>query len=377
MKVGILGGGGRIGIRLAQWLVKNTQWQVAPLVRNQLSLSHLQETYPEARVVDVFNDDEPFDGCDIVLNLARIRKQPGLDAKLNEELTSKVLSKFNGKLFVQFSSIEIYGALLDEKTYNLDCPKPNTGYGLEKLTVEKVCQMKADSPAKRVSLRVGNVFGSNLLWSSSTFNQCLKGVEQIPFDGNLPSNAIHISHLGKIIFWLGQNIDQLKPYEIFNANNSPALTWREFFDAHSSALKAQPLKGMKEEHSQHIYDNLRSKLNKNPFLSAITSLKNSGVVSVKRSKLKESDDFKRSAVLILNKVPDQLAKSIFSTGKKAVQLSGSGPGASVATSEAPWLYSNLMENDQRMSVIPETSLEDISLDLQDFAQNFLPSLTKV
>ena len=74
-----------------------------------------------------------------------------------------------------------------------------------------------------------------------------------PFDGELPSNSIHIEKLAAVIIALISS--QIKS-GIYNVAEEQQ-TWRQVFDWHTKSLRIPPVRGMSRAHSLELKNSFR------------------------------------------------------------------------------------------------------------------------
>jgi hypothetical protein len=99
-------------------------------------------------------------------------------------------------------------------------------------------------------LRVGHVYGAELLWSEAIFDLIKKEGFRLPFNGQLPSNAVWITNLiaGIRELLFGEPVQAT-----LNVVDSPQTTWRDIFDLHSQASGNCAVKSLNQFESERRF----------------------------------------------------------------------------------------------------------------------------
>jgi hypothetical protein len=99
-------------------------------------------------------------------------------------------------------------------------------------------------------LRLGHVYGSELRWSEAFFDLIKNEGFRLPFDGEIPSNAVWIRNL---IAGIREVLINEPVQDTFNLTDTPQMTWRGIFDLHSQACGYPAVKPLNELESKRRY----------------------------------------------------------------------------------------------------------------------------
>lgn len=154
------------------------------------------------------------------------------------------------KVFVQFSSVAVYGTCISRERSTFDRPRPQSLYGREKLDLERFqSELARHVRAKTFILRLAHVYGPYQWLSRALFELLSMPGQKLPFDGELRSNAVHIGNVCRAVQWL---IFADPPAGILNVVDRPHATWRELVDRHARAMRSVSLPAMDREESMRL-----------------------------------------------------------------------------------------------------------------------------
>ena len=300
---------------------------------------------------------------------------PNVDIQNNLAITKDTYNRFQGNLYIQFSSIAVYGDIYDKTRSSFESPKPNTLYGYSKRAIEEYCRENSRSDKKICVLRLGNVFGDNLNWSDQIFQHCLEGQLKLPYNGSRSANCISITQLEKIISTVIEARAAIDDFLILNALNCPSLSWRALYDMHAAALGVPPLDSLADTQSEAIDRKMRAQLRRRPVLSACAEACSS-IKILNFSRLANSYNFERSITLLLSKAPNALIRKAIAKGKSARgQATAKGPSelAESFLYKNPWLFSDQLDNDPALESLSQTDYSETQKEIDEFAKSYLPS----
>jgi len=99
-------------------------------------------------------------------------------------------------------------------------------------------------------LRVGHAYGADLLWSESIFDLIKKEGFRLPFDGQLPSNAVWITNL---IAGIRELLIDEPVQATLNVVDNPQTSWRDIFDFHSQASGNCAVESLHQSESERLF----------------------------------------------------------------------------------------------------------------------------
>jgi nucleoside-diphosphate-sugar epimerase len=258
MKIGIVGGAGQIGRGLLRAFRQHPGISAFGITRNAMSAGPLLAEGFDIRVGSVAGGTtarELLQGADVVVNCALEIDRPKRARARNEALVSGLLEHAHAALVIHLSSVAVYGSCVDRTVSTFERPRPDSTYGREKLRLERFAQSVA--PRHRqplLILRLGHVYGPGQGISREAFDVLKTGQWTLPFDGALPSNAVHIDHLAAAIPVMADRADG---GVVLNATDSPQRTWRQLYDLHAEAAGAPRLPSMADEDAERRRDSYR------------------------------------------------------------------------------------------------------------------------
>lgn len=372
--IGILGASGVVGYRLALWLQREGSHQVFPIVRNSMALSSLAVDF--ADVVMTGESDARRD-FDVLINCARVTREPKLDITLNAAIARQTLEQYRARLHVQLSSVAIYGTPLDGTRSTFDRPTPTSIYGFSKRRVEAVCRSDRKPGTDLAVLRVGHVIGHGTNWSATIFDQCLNPAFALPFAGQRDSNVVTVGQIGRSILAMIDGSVTVNGFSVYNLVSEPQLSWREVFDMHSTPLGIEPVASMSEPESSRIRRELCDHGHRNHSL-AIAKAVLAALRPAGRRSLTASPGFMESAHLLLARSPVPLfepASRIWGAvkGRRAAGAArfDDRPAHASARSIGD-LFSDAASMDSKLSSAIRTNKAEIANEVDAYAQAFRP-----
>ena len=234
VKVAILGANGQIGSVLTRVMSNSDEIKVVAVCRNDIGAQLLQNLNCEVRLGSVM--DSSFDysilsDCDVVLNCIWPSGSSQQVQKHNNELLKNIAKQPIGQTFISLSSVAVYGSCIDKNYSTFHDPRPDNPYGDAKLKFEnKISKIFAKSDKPLYQIRLGHVFGAEQWLSNFIIESLKKKSFELPFDGSLPSNAVHVYDLANALTKLILNPPKSG---IYNLAANPQVSWRELFDWHS------------------------------------------------------------------------------------------------------------------------------------------------
>jgi nucleoside-diphosphate-sugar epimerase len=251
IQVAIVGAGGAVGSKLLAYLGGDTASCLRGVCRNEVTAGPLRIAGFDVRcgdVTDVQAAQELLGDCDLVVNCAAASGNPG-QARAQDEALLRALSGLPGKRrFIHFSSVGVYGTCVTAGRNTFERPSPDWPYGRDKLHLERYLTRRMVSSAHEcIILRMGHVYGAGL-WLSRAILEMMEEPEfRLPFDGRLPSNAIHVRNVAAAVRTLIRKWAEPGLYNLFDA---PVRTWREVFDWNSAAVHSLPVTGLEADPSE-------------------------------------------------------------------------------------------------------------------------------
>jgi nucleoside-diphosphate-sugar epimerase len=235
-RVGIVGGAGHIGLALLKTLNTDDGVTAFGICRNNVSAARVASQGIPVRVVktdDAAQLAEATKDLDILVNCALPQYRPSKTLAVNQRFADSLVRACMGKYLIHLSSVAVYGDFIPGRSSLFDNPRPDTFYGRQKLQMEQLLRTLAKKHfTKCTILRVGHVYGAELVWSEVIFDLIKKEGFRLPFDGHLPSNGVWITNLitGIRELLLGE-----PGQATLNLVDTPQTTWRDIFDLHSQA----------------------------------------------------------------------------------------------------------------------------------------------
>ena len=247
-RVAILGAGGQIGRTLLTRLRADSKLRPYGVCRNALTAAPLRAAGLDVRCGDVTKDVKQLLGdADVIVNCASASCLWGQARKEDRAAIDAILSI--GARVIHFSSVAVYGSCIDSTRNTYDDPRPDIPYGRDKLNLERYTMRHAKKLGRRVViLRMGHVYGAEQWVSRFVFNQIGTSF-RLPFDGDRPSNAVHVANVASAVRTLVHDTGAEGAYNLFDPGNS---SWREVFDWNTNAIGADRIPGMDVRNSERV-----------------------------------------------------------------------------------------------------------------------------
>lgn len=250
IRVGVVGAGGQTGTSIMRALAAADGVSPRGICRNEITAGPLRAEGHEVMVgslLDAGARDGLIGDLDAVVNLAWASGYPGKRRKEDESMLRAITSVPGRRLLVHFSSVAVYSTCVDPARNTFDSPRPDDPYGRDKLLLERLAQrLAAEGSTDVVALRLGHVYGAGQ-WVSKAALKIVSEGRGLPFDGSLPSNAIHAHNVGagvRAVVLGGRRSG------VVNLLDSPASTWRDLFDWHTETLGLPALPALDERSSE-------------------------------------------------------------------------------------------------------------------------------
>src|SRR6267142_1364853 len=154
------------------------------------------------------------------------------------------------KRLIHFSSVAVYGSCIDARRNTFERPRPDQPYGRHKLDLERCLWRGLRASAhEAVVLRLGHVYGAGQWLSRFVLEAARDPQFRLPFDGRLPSGAVHARNVGAAIRRLILDWPQPGTYNLFDA---PVTTWRQVFDWNAQAVGVSRVPALGDEESERV-----------------------------------------------------------------------------------------------------------------------------
>lgn len=264
IKVAVTGAAGHIGSVLVRRMLEFPHIEPVAICRNKMSaaLIHSVAAGCDIRIgsiTEVNSTKKMLGDCDAVINcaLAIVTGQPKISRQLNRAMVDSFSRMKNLKLLIHMSTVSVYGEYIDSKKSQkraFERPCPNGDYGRSKLYVERYAESLCLSRQIRYYiLRLGHVYGAGMDRSREMIELAKTPNFRLPFNGELPSNMIHVERLAAMVIAL---ISAPLACGIYNV--AEKRTWRQVFDWHTEAIGLGPVKGMSQNPSEDLRTIYRS-----------------------------------------------------------------------------------------------------------------------
>lgn len=262
MRVAILGAGGQVGTALARRYATLEGVTPVALFRNAVAAARFDGVAGvEVRVGDVSDLSAAIrlvGDCDAAINCAIATGLPHASRRTNAMLVEGVAAaaRAEGRLrtFIQLSSVGVYGRIYHPTTGSCFVrPRATSAYGRDKLNIErKARDAFAPGSVAVFVVRLGHVYGPYQINSRGFLAMARDGAE-LPFDGALPSNTIHVDRLALM---LADACSGKIPAGTYNGIDHPNRSWREVFDWHTGTAGIDPIRVLSDIQSESIRDQL-------------------------------------------------------------------------------------------------------------------------
>jgi len=266
IKVAVTGAAGQVGSALVRRMLASREIATVAICRNSISAG-LVYYLTGARDIRVGSITETSSAhkllgdCDVIINcaLAMISGNPRKTRQLNKAIIDSFSKLNNLKRLIHMSSVSVYGGgITKSKTpkSTFERPRPDNDYGRSKLHIERHAKRMCISRKLDYHiLRLGHVIGANMERSKQLVEFAKNPHFSLPFDGELPSNSIHIERLSAMIIEL---LSCSMPSGIYNVADKNE-TWRKVLDWHTQTLRLPPVKGMSRDKSVQLISHYNSK----------------------------------------------------------------------------------------------------------------------
>jgi nucleoside-diphosphate-sugar epimerase len=245
LRLAIVGAGGRVGSVLLDELSRVPGVEAVGICRNRVVAAPLALAGLSVRIGSIEGGEATrlLGDCDVIVNCALPASGSGTVRRENRRLVDALFATDGAECIVQLSSVAVYRKRFGQPD-SFERPRPTTPD--TKLDVERhVRELARGHPARTLVLRLGHVFGPAQWVSGMVADWAAAGTPALPFDGRLPSNAIHARNIAVALRAAISDERQ----GTFNLLNEPELTMRELFDWHTSAMGLPPLASMSDEES--------------------------------------------------------------------------------------------------------------------------------
>ena len=256
--IAVVGAAGQVGRALMRAFSDRPETRAFGITRNAMSAGPLRADGLDIRIGSL---GEPtggeglLQGADIVINAALEIDRPKRARARNEALVEGIIARAGAALVVHFSSVAVYGSCVDAGFSTFEHPRPDATYGREKLRLEEFAMRTARRAGQRLLvLRLGHVYGPGQGISRELFDVLKTRVWDLPYDGRLPSNAVHVHHVADAI---PKFAAEVRGQITLNATDSPQRTWRALYDMHAEAARYARAGSMTDGDSSRLRDEYR------------------------------------------------------------------------------------------------------------------------
>lgn len=253
LQVAITGAAGRVGSVLAKRLGSAHGFDVVAIVRNGFAARLLADAGTEIRIgsiTDPASSGELLRDCDAVVNCALAKGWPRTARAQNEAIVRNIARAPSVRVAVHFSSVAVYGPCVEPARNSFERPRPDSAYGLDKLSLERVAGRLLDRGGKRSHIvRLGHVYGPSQWVSREILERSADPCFSLPFGGQIASNAVSIE---AVIAAVAAMLGDAAPSGVRNLVDSPQSTWRTLFDLHTDLLGRKPVASMPADASLHL-----------------------------------------------------------------------------------------------------------------------------
>ena len=252
VKVAVIGAAGRIGPYLVRRLAIENAYEPVPVIRDKMAIRFLGDYRQFTRVGSITDSSSArrlIGDCQVVINLAFSGSTSSAIAN-NTRLAEAITTLKTTNVFINLSTISVYGLPFTENRMNFVKPKPNSPYGMSKLAMEKIVAgalKKTDS--RYFLIRLGNVYGPSQTVSRMVFEDVMSPSFELPFGGDLASNAVSVERFIEGVISILNNPPQ---NGVYNCTEEPQRTWREIYRMHTDAWNLPPVASMSQQSSNSL-----------------------------------------------------------------------------------------------------------------------------
>lgn len=244
IKVAVIGAAGRIGPYLVRRLALENAYEPVPVIRDRMAIRFLGDYRQLTRVGSITDRDSAsrlIGDCQVVINLAFSGSTTSAIAN-NIKLVEAITTLKSVKVFINLSTISVHGLPFTKSRMNFVKPKPSSAYGKSKLAMERiVTDAFRQTDTKYFLIRLGNVYGPSQTVSRMVFEDVTSAFFELPFGGDLTSNAVSVQHFIDAIVSILNNPPSSG---VYNCTEEPQRTWREIYDMHTDAWNLPPVTSM-------------------------------------------------------------------------------------------------------------------------------------
>ncbi|HTF37814.1 MAG TPA: NAD(P)-dependent oxidoreductase [Blastocatellia bacterium] len=359
IKVGVLGANGQIASTLLRRLAEDSDVKPVAVCRNRVGAAVISDVDCDIRIGPVADEDTArklLNDCHVVVNciwpnLPSKEIQPENQAIIHNLAELKSLTRV-----IHLSSVAVYGCIHSGSTFAR--PRPDTSYGREKLSLEKyVKRVFSGSSLEYFIIRLGHVFGPHQWLSNSVIDLAGSGRFSLPFDGDCPSNAIHVDELASALTWLvSKNI----PSGIYNLAANPQQTWRQIFDWHTEICGLPRVTAMSNEDSKALRESyIRNSQRSMVIKSVVETL--GWLRSLPVQQLIGSGEVRNAGSKLLRLMPESITNRVKSANALRQVHLDIGALQRPIIAPDPWFYSDAMPG-QYLQAPHSTSYAERSLE---------------
>lgn len=248
IQVAIVGAGGQVGKELLTGLGADARFKVWGICRNNVTAAPLRVRGVEVRLGSVTDNAAQLVGnAEVVVNCAAASGLPLTARVENEKILSALCALPGRRRLVHFSSVAVYGWCINSAHSTYEHPRPNWGYGDDKLYLERFLARHLSPSHEAVLLRMGHVYGAGQWLSRAILTIIADPARSLAFDGALPSNAVHVRNVVAAVAKIATNWKS----GTLNLVNVPPSNWREIFDWHTNAIGIPAIPSLGQAESQH------------------------------------------------------------------------------------------------------------------------------
>jgi len=258
IRVAILGAGGRVGSALLRLLSSEPRVSAFGVCRNHVIAGPLRLAGLEVRcgtLRDRASAEALLGQPDIVVNCAVDAGWATTARDANRRVLRAVSDVRGVAKIVQFSSIGVYGTCIARGRATSDRPRPHARYAHEKLDQERAAIRYQVPGTTTLVLRMGHVYGPYQWLSRSIFEFLAARRPDLPFDGGIASNAVHIENVCRAVAWI---VLADVPGGTYDLVDRPQHTWRELVDWHADAIGVPSVEGMDDDRSRRLAERYRA-----------------------------------------------------------------------------------------------------------------------
>jgi nucleoside-diphosphate-sugar epimerase len=251
-RVAIIGAAGQVGSNLLAELSRDPDLKVWGVVRNRFSAGFITRTGLDVRIGTVTEGSGANDllgDADVIINCTAAAGLPATARRDDERMLSSILSVPGQKRLIHFSSVGVHGWCCDARRTTFEKPAPDWTYGRDKLHLEHFLRSRAKATKHDVVvLRLGHVYGA-AQWVTRFLLTFASARRLLPFDGRLPSNAVHVKNAVAGVHALVKSTMRTGTFNLFDPGNT---TWRALADWHTRAAGLAPIGALDGETSDRF-----------------------------------------------------------------------------------------------------------------------------